>query len=250
MSYTQRQIRNYLYRRRVLIDGGDGGGGDPLYLQTVLLGAWDGVDAATTATDDSYLANVLTFAGDAQLDTTNIKYGTASLLLDGVGDYVSFPQSDDVQLGNQDWTIEAHIMFPSTPSTTQKTVISHTAAGQYSWSIEYYNTNLRFLGSTDGASYGTIVNASFGGTPVAGQWYHVAFSKSDGKIYGHIDGIGKGPTATDPTLSSSTATVKIGNRNNDYYFPGHIDNTRITVGTARYESLVDFTPPTEAYPTS
>ena len=233
-----------------LLLGGGGGSGDPLYGQVVHLGAWDGEDAATTATDDSYLANVLTFAGDAELDTTNKKYGTASLLLDGVGDYVSFPETDNVQLGNQDWTVEAHIMFPSTPSTTQKTIISHSAAGAYSWSIEYYNLNLRFLGSSNGLWYGTSVNASFGGTPVAGQWYHVAFSKSDGQIYGHIDGVGKTPTATDPILSPSVAPVKIGNRNNDFYFPGHIDNTRITVGAARYEPSVDFTPPTEAFPTT
>ncbi len=60
-----------------------------------LLANFDGTDGATSSVDESENTHVLIFSGDAQLDTAQKKFGTASLLLDGTGDYVRALMSDD-----------------------------------------------------------------------------------------------------------------------------------------------------------
>lgn len=68
---------------------------DPDFASVVLLAGFNGDDAATTAPDESLVARTLTFARNAQLDTAEKKFDSASLLLDGAGDYVSAPDSAD-----------------------------------------------------------------------------------------------------------------------------------------------------------
>jgi hypothetical protein len=58
--------------------------------QTLLLHA-DGADASTTVLDSSVNAATMTPAGNAQIDTAQKVFGTASLLFDGAGDYVDTP---------------------------------------------------------------------------------------------------------------------------------------------------------------
>ena len=60
-----------------------------------LLLHFDGSDGATTTTDSSNNERTITLAGDAQLDTAQKKFGTASLLLDGNGDLASAADDGD-----------------------------------------------------------------------------------------------------------------------------------------------------------
>lgn len=69
---------------------------DPYAGNVTLNVPFDGADAATLADDFSYKEHTLTFNANAQLDTAQSKFGTASCLFDGVGDYVSIP--DDTSL--------------------------------------------------------------------------------------------------------------------------------------------------------
>ena len=63
----------------------------------VLFAPFDGLTGAASAPDlsPSSPTHTLTFNGNAQLDNTERRIGTASLLLDGAGDYVSVPDSAD-----------------------------------------------------------------------------------------------------------------------------------------------------------
>ena len=51
----------------------------------------------------------VTVNGDAQLDTSQQKFGTASLLLDGTGDDLSLATSSDFGFGTGDFAVEAFI---------------------------------------------------------------------------------------------------------------------------------------------
>jgi Putative phage tail protein len=65
---------------------------------TLLLHA-DGADASTTFTDTSLNAATMTRGGDAQLDTAQKVFGTASMLFDGIGDYIETPVHARYDLG-------------------------------------------------------------------------------------------------------------------------------------------------------
>ena len=87
-------------------DSGAGGGA-----QTVLLLHCDGTDGATTFTDSSDTSHTVTANGNAQIDTDQSKFGGASGLFDGTGDYLSIPDSADWDFGTGDWTIDFLIRF-------------------------------------------------------------------------------------------------------------------------------------------
>jgi len=107
--------------------------------------------------------------------------------------------------------------------------------------------------STDGAN--TIVVKRLPWVPVTDHWYHVAVSRASSETMVFIDGVQLGvPLADANTYFDGTAFMGIG----AYFtaagapdaagrFNGFLDETRFTVGTARYTS--DFTPPTAPFPT-
>ena len=81
---------------------------DPYWANVVLLLHMDGTDGSTTFTDSSSYARAMTAAGNAQIDTAEFKFGTASGLFDGTGDSVQTPNGADFQfLG--DFTVEAWV---------------------------------------------------------------------------------------------------------------------------------------------
>lgn len=76
-----------------------------------LLLHFDGTDASTTITDSGGQDHVFTALGNAQLDTAQFKFGTASLLLDGTGDYIQGDGSDEFALGTGEFTIDFWVRF-------------------------------------------------------------------------------------------------------------------------------------------
>ena len=74
----------------------------PTYPVTTLLLHMNGADTSTTFTDNSSYINSMTAAGNAQLDTADKKFGSASGLFDGTGDYVYATYVAD----EHDWFVE------------------------------------------------------------------------------------------------------------------------------------------------
>ena len=78
--------------------------------ETKLLLHCDGTDESTTITDSSpTTAHTMTAVGNAKLDTTIKKFGTASLQLDGTGDWVTAPDDADFVLSGGTWTWEGWV---------------------------------------------------------------------------------------------------------------------------------------------
>jgi hypothetical protein len=71
--------------------------GTKIYLTGKVVGFENAVDR---------LPKTFTVNGDAQLSTAQFKYGTASLLLDGTGDYLSITTNPDFGYGSGNFTIE------------------------------------------------------------------------------------------------------------------------------------------------
>lgn len=96
---------------------------DPYFSQVVLLLHMEGVDEGTLFIDSSNSAHTVTAVGNANTETSQKKFGSSSLEEDGSGDYLSFSDSSDWDLGlgdaygNEPFTIEFWARLNSTGGT-------------------------------------------------------------------------------------------------------------------------------------
>lgn len=231
-----------------------GGGGDPHFANVVLLVGFDGTDGATTATDDSPSAHTLTFNGNAQLDTgVAPPFGTASLLLDGSGDYVSAPDSADWHITG-DVTFEWFARMTDVGQLFQNFLTQSGNSGNYSWRFVTLFQNLGLRLSTNGAIEETP--ASTGNAILASTWQHYCVERAGNKFRMYIGGVMVGSSTILGTtaLFDSNASLGIGamatGTPGDDSIAAHIKEVRITNGVARYNNDAGFTAPTAAFPRS
>ncbi len=227
--------------------GGEGGG-DPNFASVTLLVGFDGADGATSATDESSIGHTLTFNGNAQLDTDQQKFGTASLLCDGTGDYVEAGDHDGFSFGADDFTIEGFVRVADTNGfilASKYTENTNTAE----WTLNWNGTNLLFIGFY-GSGGSDFVIVSGAASFTVGTWHHVAVDRSGDTWRVYLDGDVVASLTEARTLVNRDQPLWIGMRNHTTALPlnGHIDEVRITKGVARYAGA--FTPPSEAFPRS
>jgi hypothetical protein len=213
------------------------GSGDSYYAYTSLLLHMDGTNGSTTFTDSSSNARTVTANGNAQISTAQSKFGGASALFDGAGDYLDTSVLAS-PTGSESFTIEAWI-YP-TAVTGQDRVIFETRGG--SGFVFFINTS-GYLQVFDSV-VGSVLTAS-NVLLIANTWQYIALSKIGSTAYYFVNGISAG---TYTLASHATATnCRIGARNDAAAaFVGYIDELRITKGVARYTA--NFTPPTAPFP--
>jgi hypothetical protein len=208
---------------------------------------FDGADASTTFTDQK--GNAWAATGNAQLDTAQFKFGTASLLLDGTNDDITTPDADKWTLAGDDFTIECWVRLNAIGA--QMDFVSHysSTSNQRGWIFGIdASDQLHFIYSTTGASGTTIIAAGAWG-PSTGVWYHVAVTRNGADLKLFVNGTQVGSTHNIGVSSifNSTAACIIGQRADGAGdLNGWIDEMRITRGVARYTA--NFTAPTAAFP--
>ena len=236
--------RIYLPHRRKAFSNND-----PYFNNVVLLVHMNGVDGSTTFIDSSNSAKTITALGDAQIDTSQFKFGGASGLFDGTGDYLTLIDSSDWAFGAGEFTMEAFIKLGN---ISYRTILNQSVAGASSDSSFIF-----WLSSDAGAPSGIYVTNGGGSwdkqctalvTLDTSNFHHIAISRSGDTLMFFYDGIKKAETALGAgyTLNNSTRVLEIGRQNGSFYMNGWIDDLRVTKGVGRY--LSDFTPPTQQLP--
>jgi hypothetical protein len=223
---------------------------------TVLLCHFNGADGSTTMTD-AMGRHSLTRAGDAQIDTDESKFGGASVLCDGTGDYVTSAASSDFAFGSGDFTVEYFLRFKMPAGQDQYVLtLNDYAAGVPGWSaatFEAYRTNI--ADTTFRISGGTYTDTMnwVDSTQIynVNTWHHVALVRYGNTLSLYVNGSSVG---TPVTLSGSVAntgvtgvTVAARTTGSVYsaLYTGHIDELRVSKGIARYTST--FTPPSAEF---
>jgi len=210
---------------------------DPDFGSVSLLLHGDGTNGSTIITDSSPSPKTLTAVGDAKISTAQSKFGGASILLDGNGDYISVANTNDLDLRTGNFTIE---------TWTWK---SANGVGGYDNLISVGNGANNFIevsstrGITLATADGQLLTAS--ATVNNSTWHHVAICRSGSTYSIFFNGILTASGTPSGGFDFRT-NVRIGINGSSYSFNGYIDDLRITKGVARYAG--NFTPPTAPFP--
>ncbi len=175
--------------------------------------------------------------GDAKLSTAIKKFGTASLALDGTGDYATLAVTPDFGFGTANFTIEFWV-YRNNSALTEGFLDFKTANPQNAPNIYAVGSNLYYFVNGSPRITGTSVIGS------SSTWYHIAVSRDGTDTRMFVNGTQVGSTWTDSTNYISAPLV-IGN---NYVYTaglnGYIDDLRISKGVARYTTT--FVAPTTA----
>jgi hypothetical protein len=203
---------------------------DPYFQNVSLLLHMDGSNGSTTITDSSSSALTVTANGNAQISTAQSKFGGASGVFDGNGDFVSFDPSVTVG-ASQDVTLECWF---------------YRRAGESLIGTNWLGLNFQLLTVLQGRLFAYWNGPEVeGGTVADNTWNHAAITRSSGTLRLFLNG------TQVASASGSTANFVINQVGKVIYrqdFDGYIDDVRITVGVARYTS--NFTPPTAPFPSA
>jgi hypothetical protein len=201
----------------------------------------DGANGSTTIIDSSPTPKTVTAFGDAQISTVQSKFGGASIALDGTGDWLTTPSSNDFAYGAGDFTLEGWLN-PSTTTAVDRVIWDQRVTSSDAGIVFFIDPNGRL-----NSFQGTVLRANSGSLLLqSNTWQHFAYVRSSGVLYVYIGGQLGGSVSLTTSLASP-GTVRIGVRNdNTLPYSGYIDDLRITKGVARYTA--NFTPPTAPFP--
>ena len=214
-----------------------GGEKDPSWANVSLLLHMNGSNGSTTFTDNSSNAHTITVFGNAQISTSDPKFGTGALTLDGTGDYLRTPANEGFAFGTGDFTVECWCYATVISDNDGLFTFGGTSTGlflalyQGTWTLGTAGS-----GGTGMGSASTDLNT----------WRHVAVTRSGTSLRLFINGVQRGSTlASSANLSNNQ--LKIGYYYSETFgFVGKVDEFRVTKGVARYAS--NFTPPTAPFP--
>lgn len=210
-----------------------------------LLLHFNGSDGSNAFTDDA--GKTVSAYGNAQIDTAQSKFGGASALFDGSGDYLSIPDSDDFYFSTGDFTIDFWIRFNSLTGNQQ--ICGQFSSGSNFWYLTKTSNNKIQLyvvvGGVEKVFYCTdpyIIAAN--------TWYHIEFCRNGSTAFIFLDGIKQTTTAYTPFGTGDMGNISspffVGqNGDNVSFVNGWIEEFRVSKGIARHTA--NFTPPTNPY---
>lgn len=223
---------------------GGGGGGDPDFASVVSLLHFDGTNGSTTFTDQK--GKAWTAYGAAALTTSQKKFGTASLSLNGTDAGIQTPNSTDFDFGTGDFTAEAWVYLNS--NTSLGYIFNRgNGAGTNGGFAMAVNASGQLLLVYHGFAFQTA-----GATTLnTGQWYHLAICRAGTTVRLFVDGVIDASATNSTNYTAAASTPNTIGSNLDAGVPsqflsGFIDDVRITKGVARYTAA--FTPPTAPFP--
>ena len=217
--------------------------GDPYYDKVSLLLHSNGANGSTSFIDET--GKTITAFGNAQISTTQSKFGGSSAYFGGTGD-ISTLASDDFWLTG-DFTID----FWMRPSVISGTYYGHCVSlidgsGNYEVRTQVQDSKVKFL-IYHTATYQVILTSV--ATIVVDEWTHVAAVRSGDThiifINGNLDNsLVKVHTIPSVSWKAMLGFITVGT--SDFRYQGYIDDARITKGVARYTA--NFVPPRAPFP--
>jgi hypothetical protein len=239
--------------------------GDPFAANTVICANFDGTDGATSFTE-SARSEPAVFIGNAQLDTAQFNFGTASALFDGTQDGITFgtDAADWAAYGvdgTTDFTVEAFVRFAALPTNTNYMAIAmYSFTDSRIWEMQVYNNGGTYELHGKHGNATTLIGTIT--TPSINTWYHAAIQVRNGATTPTLDLLWHGNRVASAVKNSGVGftdefPITVGSYDNTSagtavaqtkVMDGWIDDFRYTVGVAvgfaRYGSGATYTVPT------
>lgn len=217
---------------------------DPLFANVSLLLGCEHRDGAITLVNDAPQSILMASRnGQAQIDTAQFKFGSASMLLDGTGDFFTYPHSGNFSVANGDITVEA---FIRRNGASKQQVIVGKRGALSEWVLYVLADNRVLVGAFNAG--GAVVSLPSVATISTGVWYHVEFDRVGTTWYLFVDGNLEGSVVESASPATNGTALFIGRDSTTTArdWNGWIDEVRITSGAARHTAT--FTPPAAAHP--
>ena len=205
--------------------------GDEYYNSCSLLLHFSGSNGSTTFIDNSPSPKTATSNNGASISTAQSKFGGASGLFDGTNDYVTVPDNSAFDFGAGDFTIE--YWEYRTSNALYKPTISRNSAGQPPWMLGWSESgNINFFAG-NGSSW-SIASAVSMGVITTNVWTHYAVTRQGNTFRTFQNGIQISTFTSAATLPDGAGSLQIGSYAAAHYYPGYLDELRLTKGVARY----------------
>ena len=202
---------------------------DAFYSSVSSLLHLNGANGSTVFTDNGPSPKTWSSVSSAALSTSNFRFGTASLSLNGTSQYISTPQSTAFDFGTGDFTIEAWVYRNNTSTFSIFGKALSTTISSYLYCGGAGGTQLVFNANDENLNAGSVPS---------GAWIHVAATRNIGITRIFVNGALVGTSTLQDTCATVSGVATIGS-----YFDGTtasnfanglIDELRITKGIARY----------------
>ncbi|MCJ7730036.1 MAG: PEP-CTERM sorting domain-containing protein [Sedimentisphaerales bacterium] len=207
-------------------------------------------DGQTTTVDSSPHVHTIALVPQAQLDTAYQAVGTASLLLDGSGDYATAAPTTsadwDIVASNADnWTVDFYVRLDN--HSTIEGLMYQGSNASNRWAIRHYGsgTNRGFI-FTVMSSMSEVISTGYGGEITDSDWHWIALCKVGSNYAIYKDGTQVNYTP-DTSTANFTGLLNIGRTTSAigyYYTNGNMDEVRIfhanVFGAAPNSGKTDF----------
>jgi hypothetical protein len=196
---------------------------------------------------DNAAMNDMVTVGNAQVSTTQFKYGDASMSFDGTGDQLNLPSSQNYAFGTGDYTVEFWLRLNTATASYPKIwmITSAVSSGTQVLGMQFGDAGYGYRMSLYiNDSYIDLSSSGVTQTTFLNTWKHVAMVRSSGTLTIYVDGTSV-YSAANTTNFSGPYFLQIGG-SHGYNINGYLDDFRITKGYARYTA--NFTPPVAPFP--
>lgn len=209
--------------------------GDLSYSSVSLLLHGEGSNGSTTVTDNSASPKTISLTGNAQISTSQAKFGSSSIYLPSSSS-ISIPSSSDFAFGTGDFTVEFWWYVTALPTSEARLVYFGDTPNQF-LNLSYGNQSYTFSIVNESVAHIITTTQSVS----LNQWHHIAYTRSSNTLYLFFNGTLLGSTNIGGISTPTTNVLMFPGPGGSSYF----DDIRITKGVARYTSA--FSPPTAVF---
>ncbi|KKK64719.1 hypothetical protein LCGC14_2981380, partial [marine sediment metagenome] len=185
------------------------GGGDEFFGDVVLLLPMVGASATSLSDKSSRGHNTWTFNGTSKTVGAQFKFVTPSLSIEIASPRDVFaPDSGDWDIGDGDFTVEAHVRFRTLPVATDATILAQWAFPNFGWNCRLAAATMDMQWSTTGGnSRGSGTQVYVGGDNVIDTWFHFTWTRQGTTYRLFRDGVQAGADVVNVDIFFTSADV-------------------------------------------
>jgi hypothetical protein len=171
-----------------------------------------------------------------------------SVLFNGSNQYLSLPNTSSLNLGSNNFTMEAFVYISNVSGNKNIFYINGNNSSYSAICLYVQDSRFAFLANQTGGYPWTLQIGAVGPTISSNTWYHVATTRSGNSFYVFVNGtlVSGAPYTLSGALFNGTTNIIGYQPTIASYFNGYISNARIINGTAVYTA--SFTAPTAPLP--